>query len=108
MTHNAIDFVEKLYLGKNQRMEISLCWERFHSSRKPCHIVENNVLLCDSNSSHRLKETKLYDTLGVSPSASDSELKKAYRKLAMKWHPDKNDGNAEAETKVSTTFTDNR
>ncbi len=40
-----------------------------------------------------------YEILSVSRTASDGELKTSYRKLAMQWHPDKNPGNAEAETK---------
>src|SRR5436853_6151028 len=44
-------------------------------------------------------ETKLYDALGIQPTASDADIKKAYRKAALKWHPDKNKDSPNAAEK---------
>ena len=71
-----------------------------------------------------VKETDFYDTLGVAPTATAEDIKKAYRKAALKWyielipfkittkyltlyqnrHPDKNPGNPEAAEKVFHAF----
>src|SRR6185295_10888691 len=40
-----------------------------------------------------------YEVLEVQRTASDQDIKQAYRKLAMRWHPDKNNGSKEAEEK---------
>ncbi|KAJ1433177.1 DnaJ domain-containing protein [Ochromonadaceae sp. CCMP2298] len=46
-----------------------------------------------------MSEINYYDVLQLTKNCTDPEIKKAYRKLAMKWHPDKNPDNAEEAAK---------
>lgn len=50
-------------------------------------------------------ETKLYDALSIKPDATQDEIKKAYRKAALKYHPDKNKDNPQASDKFKGMYT---
>eukprot|EP01060_Flectonema_neradi_P008386 TRINITY_DN159_c1_g2_i1.p1 TRINITY_DN159_c1_g2~~TRINITY_DN159_c1_g2_i1.p1 ORF type:complete len:345 (+),score=89.42 TRINITY_DN159_c1_g2_i1:112-1146(+) len=43
--------------------------------------------------------TKMYDALGLSPTCTEAEIKKAYKKAALKWHPDRHKDNKEEAEK---------
>lgn len=60
-------------------------------------MVENNLILFVDLGIRK----SYYDILQVPRGASDDQIKRAYRKLALKYHPDKNQGNEEANKRFA-------
>ena len=44
-----------------------------------------------------VKDTRLYDRLKISPDANEEQIKKAYNKMSIKWHPDRHTNISEKE-----------
>ena len=68
---------------------------------RPFHAQRQARLLCSA----RARPTCLYKVLGVVENAPEAEIKTAYRKLAMKWHPDRNgDKSEKVQREAETRF----
>ena len=67
-------------------------------------------LLCFCNLSANQKDFNPYETLGLSRTATEKEIRQAYKKLARHWHPDKNsEPNAHDQfTKINAAYEVNR
>jgi len=66
------------------------CKQEFHTTTNS---IEFQFVLLQqkvSDSTSGMVEINYYDVLGVPKGANDAEIRKAFRKLALKWHPDKN------------------
>ncbi|ETV85329.1 chaperone DnaJ, variant [Aphanomyces astaci] len=58
--------------------------------------------LSQAHDHHHHHHEDYYDVLGVGMDASEGDIKKAYRKLSLQYHPDKNKGNSDAEAKFQS------
>mmetsp|Transcript_37973 Transcript_37973/g.43031 ORF Transcript_37973/g.43031 Transcript_37973/m.43031 type:complete len:493 (-) Transcript_37973:1698-3176(-) len=66
----------------------------------------NNMIKNAKVSAKSAKRKDYYKILGINKESTESEVKKAYRKMALKWHPDKNSETPEQKTKAEKMFKD--
>lgn len=81
--------------------EIGSCFF-FRAVDKNCAIFSNQLALRFFFQKNKLTFVKMkchYELLELEQNCTDDEIKKAYRRLALKWHPDKNPDNIEECTK---------
>ena len=98
-----------------KRGEVHLSFETYEESVRDFSTAERispgefGVRAKLKNAQVRLKQSKkkdLYKTLGIPRDAESGAIKKAYRKLALRWHPDKNSGSEAEKTKAEKMFKD--
>ncbi len=71
------------------------------------HNKDAFILLDDIEKEEKKKNKKdLYKTLDILPSANENEIRKAFRKLATRWHPDKNSESTEQKELADKIFKD--
>src|SRR5205085_2675890 len=87
--------VQGRYVDRNHRRH----WPDPHAVRKSDLARHAHVATPDRPSRLTLFMADFYGTLEVARNASEDEIKTAYRKLAMRYHPDRNNGSADAEEK---------
>ena len=61
--------------------------------------VRNNKIFANKKYGNTMAKKDYYEVLGLQKGASENDIKRAYKRLASKHHPDKNQGSKEAEEK---------
>lgn len=98
------------YLTNAERCEYSGMWFRSQCScsshRRDRQYYSNNVTKDDFCPFPHFVRSKSYDILQIEPPTNHENLRKAYRKMILKTHPDKFGGNSEAFIKVKNAYDD--